>query len=46
MYQALNVYGWIVWTREERDLRRRGRSSAEGDEEPGVVAPAQRGLLA
>jgi nicotinamide riboside transporter PnuC len=43
VYQALNVYGWIVWTNDRRHLpaptRRRGSVSGRG------VRPAQGGAL-
>lgn len=45
VYQALNVYGWIVWTREQRDLRA-PRPDVELEGDPGVGAIAQQGALA
>jgi nicotinamide riboside transporter PnuC len=45
VYQALNVYGWIVWTREQRDLRA-PRPDVQLESDPGVGTTAQHGALA
>jgi hypothetical protein len=37
IYQALNVYGWTIWSRDERDLRAPRPISDEELEEAGVV---------